>query len=508
MRLHASLHSRFTGLALTTVLALPACAVDGLFLTEASRQAHVIVPDPAPHTLTGKVADGAGAQVAILGSNGQALAGLQGAAGPDGRFSLQIDGATALTESLVQARLGRKQFLALIPELPAQPSVQAPAHTYDIADLSPGALQLDTTSTTLALLVLGNVRAEGRTLAGVAPCAMVLALQTVHGKLLAGGPVADFAQIVARIEAAADAQAKDAGAQGPFLLEPAQGTTAGSLLNPLFLQHNPTDLDGDGNADVSTLGFDKALAKAVATFSAGGAYDPTRMRVLISTRLAANAFNGNCEAYPAHKWAPALATSRPFLTGGIHKDTPSCDNHAPPCLTPAQVDAANHLLGNWKPNQVPMFDDGTHGDGVAGDGIWTVQVDLPAWPVDPLDPKGVGVRLGYKFTYGQPGQGWTGSEEFPGNERHLELVDVNGDGLVTRFDLFADETGNKDKDNALYPSAGGCGTNKWFADKPAGKSCFQSDTRERATDLDADCKKDGWPPTGGVAPLTLDCAAK
>jgi hypothetical protein len=117
----------------------------------------------------------------------------------------------------------------------------------------------------------------------------------------------------------------------------------------------------------------------------------------------------------------------------------------------------------------------------------------------------VGVRLGYKFTFGEPKQGWTGSEEFPGNERHLELVDVNGDGLVTRFDLFGDETGNKDKKNLLDPGHGGCGTNKWLADKPEGKSCFQSDSRERPVDLDGDCKTDAWPPTGGVAPLTLDC---
>jgi hypothetical protein len=136
-----------------------------------------------------------------------------------------------------------------------------------------------------------------------------------------------------------------------------------------------------------------------------------------------------------------------------------------------------------------------------------VAVDLPYWPVDPNDPKGVGVRLGYKFTFGEPKQGWTGSEEFPGNERHLELVDVNGDGLVTRFDLFGDETGNKDKKNLLDPAHGSCGgINKWWADKPEGKSCFQSDSRERPVDLDGDCKIDAWPPTGGVAPLTLDCA--
>lgn len=39
----------------------------------------------------------------------------------------------------------------------------------------------------------------------------------------------------------------------------------------------------------------------------------------------------------------------------------------------------NHeLLGNWVPNRVRMFDDGTHGDLGANDSIWTLEVQLPA----------------------------------------------------------------------------------------------------------------------------------
>ncbi|MDH3253078.1 MAG: hypothetical protein OEM41_09825, partial [Ignavibacteria bacterium] len=33
-------------------------------------------------------------------------------------------------------------------------------------------------------------------------------------------------------------------------------------------------------------------------------------------------------------------------------------------------------LGNWTPNLVRMYDDGTHGDQVAGDGIWSLAVDV------------------------------------------------------------------------------------------------------------------------------------
>lgn len=460
------------------------------------------MPDPAPQTVTGHVVDGAGAAVTILAADGKALPGLQGTAGADARFSLQIDGARALSEVVLQARAGGRQWLAVIPELPAQTSVLAPPHTYDIADLSPGALQLDATSTALALLVLGNLRGNGQTLASVPPCAMTTALQTVHQLVIAGQPPVIVAQMVARIEASASTQASEPVA--PF-----QWSAPGSLLQTSFLLAAPTDYDGDGEADVTTAKFDAAMQAAAATFSATGQFDPLRIRVVISARLTSAAKDNNCNAFNPGQWADLQAAgSRMFLTGGVHKDTPRCQaGTTENCLTDAQVDAINQQMGGWVPNVIPMYDDGTHGDAVAGDATWSLQLDVPRWPVAASDPDGVGVRLGYKFTYGQPKQGWTGSEEFPGNERHLELVDMNGDGLVTRFDLFGDETGNKDKKNLLDPAHGGCGTNKWWAEKATAKGCFQSDTRERAVDLDGDCKIDGWPLTGAVAPLTLTCGA-
>ncbi|MFZ4580990.1 MAG: hypothetical protein ACOYOB_21610, partial [Myxococcota bacterium] len=111
------------------------------------------------------------------------------------------------------------------------------------------------------------------------------------------------------------------------------------------------------------------------------------------------------------------------------------------------------------------------------------------------------VRIAYKFTYGSQGQTWTGSEEFPGNQRVLELKDVNGDGLVTRFDLFADETTNKDKSNDLASIKGGCGQMKWQVD--TADTCA-SDTIERKVDLDGDCVIDGWPGVS-ASPLTITC---
>ncbi len=492
--------SRLSQAIALILLALSAsqCVVDGALL-EAMHPAHPVTPDPAPTTLTGSTEQAVGATVQILSADGSIHKGIQGTVGQDGVFSLTVDGASSLQEAVVQGSLGRRQLLAIIPELPAQPSVFAPARHYDLRDLSPGALTLGSNSTALTVLALASVRSQNRNLGSVPACAMNLALEQVNDGIIAGKTPATVAKMVAAILAAADAGATDG-------VLPFQWKSTGSILNPAFLSANPVDLDGDGTPDSSTAAFDSALQAAIATFSASGQLDPTQVRVIISTKIFASPKNANCESYDPHQWSPDLAASTLFLTGGIHKDTPACsDAVTTHCLTKAQVDAANAKMGNWVPNLVAMVDDGTHGDAVAGDGIFSVQLDLPWWPVDPLDPTGVGVRIAYKFTNGQSKQGWTDSEEFPGNERHLELVDVNGDGLITRFDAFADETTNKDKKNLLNPAHGGCGTNKWLADKPA-TGCFQSDSRERAADLDADCKVDAWPPTGSVTPLTLSCS--
>jgi len=70
-------------------------------------------------------------------------------------------------------------------------------------------------------------------------------------------------------------------------------------------------------------------------------------------------------------------------------------------------------------------------------------------------------RIGYKFTWGTRGALWGGSEEWPGNSRILEVVDVNGDGFVYRHESFGDEATNKDNAN-LNPAAHG--TIGWTTD--------------------------------------------
>lgn len=82
--------------------------------------------------------------------------------------------------------------------------------------------------------------------------------------------------------------------------------------------------------------------------------------------------------------------------------------------------AGNHSsLGDWVPNNVPMYDDGTHGDQVAGDGIWSLEGMFP-----------VGTVLEYKFTNsGQQGE-WDPGEEFPYLTRGIVVERMPDPGIM------------------------------------------------------------------------------
>jgi hypothetical protein len=66
-----------------------------------------------------------------------------------------------------------------------------------------------------------------------------------------------------------------------------------------------------------------------------------------------------------------------------------------------------------------MFDDGTHGDVLAGDGVWTLDVEVP-----------VGEVVYYKYTNSGKAGEWVPGEEFPGANRRLEVMSKQGDLLI------------------------------------------------------------------------------
>lgn len=75
-------------------------------------------------------------------------------------------------------------------------------------------------------------------------------------------------------------------------------------------------------------------------------------------------------------------------------------------------------LGNWNPNTVRMYDDGTHGDQQQSDSIWTIELRFP-----------VGTELQYKFTNSGPSGQWNPGEEFPSGNRKI-FLDGSTDKVV------------------------------------------------------------------------------
>ncbi len=81
-------------------------------------------------------------------------------------------------------------------------------------------------------------------------------------------------------------------------------------------------------------------------------------------------------------------------------------------------------LGNWIPNKVRLYDDGTHGDKVAGDNIWTIELALP-----------MGAEIEYKFTNSGAEGNWNPGEEFPGINRKIQVERTEA-GKMLLLDVF------------------------------------------------------------------------
>jgi hypothetical protein len=479
-------------------LALGACGLEGELVGPLTDRGHVLLPQAADTIVTGRVApELAGGALAFQGSGGISLGGITNGADDDGAFVVRFSGALAARGVLILAELGAQSALGLLPELPAQPTVFHEERWVALGDAHPVLGELGLASTAASLLVLRAAHLHGVTAGALTPEAIVDALDQALALMAAPSAAASaFASSLATLDAAASASAQTTA---PWALETLAG---GPALQAAWLAAELVDLDGDGWQDVTSATFDAALSEAAGEITLSACYVPGLIPVVFQVALGVGNRDGNCAEVNPYKWAAQDPASLVSLTGGVHPDTPICDDlRLEACLPPAAIDGVHQSLGAWEPNGVPMFDDGTHGDAQAGDGIWTITVQLPFWAPGTA-PDGAGLRIGYKYTYGLPGQGWTSSEEWPGNQRILEIADVNGDHLVVRRDVFADEASNKDKVNGLAPSQGGCGTNVWEAD--ANQGCA-SDTRERMIDTDGDCVADTWPHPGPVVPILEAC---
>jgi len=84
-------------------------------------------------------------------------------------------------------------------------------------------------------------------------------------------------------------------------------------------------------------------------------------------------------------------------------------------------------LAEWTPNKVRMYDDGTHGDETAEDGVWSILFELPA-----------GTHVEYKYTNSGAEGSWSPSEEFPVTNRTLDVLPPSGGGAVAARDRFGE----------------------------------------------------------------------
>jgi hypothetical protein len=473
-------------------LCLAGCGLESELVGPLGDRGLVVLPAPRDTVLHGRATPAAGGQARFFGGAGLELGGEAVPIAADGGFERSFNGALHTVGLVMWAEKGDRVVAGVLPELLPQPTVfHEPHHLYAWLE-HPSLADLNAASTALAVVLAEAARRRGLGLGGLPATTVRAALDELVLDLAdPATPLAGLAQRLAGLDAAAAASSTG---------EPALLSRA--LSDPGSPWWNPAWLAGAGAAiDVAAL--DASLASASEGLELGVCYEPARIRVVFHVALAEGLQNANCSVVDPYKWAAKDPTKRVFLTGGVHEDTPICDAaRATACLTEAQVDQVNQALGSWVPNLVRLYDDQTHGDRLGGDGIWTASFELPYFGVATA-PDGAGVRLAYKYTYGLEGQGWTDSEEWPGNQRLLELEDQNGDHRVTRFDIFGDEAANKDKVNTLKPSLGGCGTIAWEAERDP--ACA-GDSRENRRDTDGDCLADTWDEPAPVEPLTLPCA--
>ncbi len=259
-----------------------------------------------------------------------------------------------------------------------------------------------------------------------------------------------------------------------------------SAIDSGFIALNPFDYAGDGRPHHDSEAFDTKLAEVAKLYRPLGCPDPDHIRVVFTVDFNEGGKSGNCGTINRFTWAKDKPGKSMFFVGWIYDGSaglPASD------ITDPTVAKA---MGSSTPNTIPMYDDGTNGDKTAGDNIWTITFDVPR------SSAGHVLRIGYKFTWGTAGAQWSGSEEWPGNSRILEVVDDNADNFVYRHDVFGDEATNKDKSNL---SLNGTGSITWTTDL---HNCGTPESHENKYDNNS-CKCGDVITPKWIGPLTVTC---
>ena len=487
------------------LLSLSSCGLEQPILNEATEGGPDWVPDaPDPYVVRGQVFALPGALVEYTSASGVPIAAESATADSLGFFNSEWPGSTEYRNVVVTATSGATRIFGLAMRIPRNESVYHSFSAYHLGGMTANAWgdgkpvmsNLDDRTTAMTLILLRKAYEQGIDLGTVTMISLDDAMGSiVNGMETQSGPHHDVLLQVQRLLAAAQ---RDITYPPVFLFPDASGV----FLNPDFLESARVDYSGDGRVDLDVTSFEVAMDKAGADLALSGCEVTDRVTVVFMVDINDGVKDLNCGAINHFKFATDEDGKRMFITGAMYTQmaestTPACEGEASDgCLTQEEWAETNDKLGNWIPNRVPLRDDGQGGDAIAADNIWTLVLDLPYIPVTVDGVRRKGVRLGYKYTYGFSGQGWTTSEEWPGNNRVLELNDVNGDGLVVRYDYFADEAANK---NVANVNKGLCGGNRNPFYEDALPGCF-SDTEENRIDTDNDCVPDTFPTPGAVVP--------
>lgn len=455
-----------------SLAALTGCGLETLF----SNAAHDAYPRPAS-VIQGRyeLAGASVSQLSVLDGEGNTLTDKKApfaASLAGGAYELRLPSAR-YAFLRVNARSGNLELRALVPGVGEESAV--------------GGVDLDARGLTEALIVEAALSGKGMQFRQLTPEAYLGDGVTTGTRTViradfdsaTANPAQELLGMVERILTRFDA---NSGATDPYffgvpVLSDAFVVTT-SPLETDWLFQSPLDYDGDGVSENTTADFDAKLGEVAELYDPEGCPDPVKVRVVFTVDFTSGTQDGNCAVVNRFKWAVDEPGKQMFFVGWVHVDSP------------IQDPVVGALLGGGVPNQIPMYDDGTNGDEVSGDGIWTVSFGVPK-----------GIRVGYKYTWGMRGAPWTGSEEWPGNSRLLEVVDVNADDLVYRRDVFGDEATNKDRMNLFNGLPGN--VIDWITDLHA---CGPEVHEQRFTPHVACQCGAAWATPNSVGPITIACS--
>jgi len=454
-------------------VALAGCGLEG-FVSNAGHEAY---PRPASvirgdYSIQGAAIE----QLSVLDGDGGTLSGelapfASSLAG--GAYELRLPSAR-YSFLRTRSRSGNLELRSLVPSVGEESSV--------------GGVDLDARGITEALIVEAALSAKGLRFKQLTPEAYVGDGVTNGTRTLIraafDAPTANPTQeLLAMVERILSRYDPASGAVDPdFFSVPVLSPLFVVTTSPLgsdWLQRSPLDYDGDLALESTTADFDAKLGEVAGLYDPEGCPDPVRIRVVFTSDFTQGAQDGNCAVVNRFKWAVDEPGKRMFFVGWVHVDSA------------IQDPATNAALGAGVPNQIAMYDDGTNGDEVSGDGIWTVSFAVPR-----------GIRVGYKYTWGTRGAPWTGSEEWPGNSRLLEVVDVSGDEIVYRRDVFGDEATNKDRMNLFNGLPGN--VIDWTTDL---HDCGPEVHEQMFTPHVACACGTAWHTSDAVGPVTVTCTA-